>query len=234
MATDLVEHDDLTPMVMIQSAIDQKLDPDQLRTLVDMQREWQQDRAREAYNMSMKLAQEEMPIVVRDAVNNHTKKRYAKLETVSNQIKPIYTKHGFSLSYGTESSQLEKHVRVICDCMHDKGHTRTYRGDFPYDEEGAKGNANKTAIQAVGSTLSYARRYLKLMIFDVTVADEDNDGQNGAVITPDQIGDINDLLLSTNSDITRFLKWAGVESLDKMPASKFQEAMTFLQRKAKR
>lgn len=59
---------------------------------------------------------------------------------------------------------------------HVGGHCKRYEGDFPLYKAGAKGNDNKTAIQATGSTFSYARRYLTYLIFNLTVADEDTDG----------------------------------------------------------
>ena len=58
--------------------------------------------------------------------------------------------------------------------------------DLALDGVGLKGNPNKTAVQASGSTISYGRRYLKLMVFDVVLTNEDNDG-NAPEKTPDEI-----------------------------------------------
>lgn len=236
MSTALVEHESLTPLEMIRTFIERPdSDPAGLEKLMDLYDRWKNDSAREAYMAAMKACKEELPIVVRDAENRHTQSRYARLETVSLGIDPITTKHGFSLSYGTADSPKEEHVRILCDCMHEGGYSQRYQLDCPYDSAGAKGTVNKTPIQAMGSTISYGRRYLKLMIFDVTVANEDDDGQQGAVITPDQIGEINDLLVSFNAtrgDFDRFLRFMEVESLDRIPAKKFQDAVSHLKRKA--
>lgn len=227
MATDLVETE-VTPMSLIQIGLEQNVDPDRLGKLMDLQDQWQRNKSRAAYMSSMKSCKESLPIVVRDAENTHTRSRYARLETVSQRIDPIITQLGFSLSYGTDDSPQPEHVRIVCDCMHEGGHSQRYQLDCPYDAVGTKGNANKTAIQAMGSTISYGRRYLKLMIFDVTVANEDNDGQDGAVLSGEQIASINsllDALVFTDDQFRRFLAWAGVESLDKVPATKFDSAI---------
>lgn len=226
--TRIVEHRDITPIQILQTAVELGRNADELAKLMDLQERYERDKARKAYMAAMKACKENLPIVVRDAENTHTRSRYAKLENVSQKIDPTITSHGFSLSYGTEESNQPEHVRVICDCMHDGGHSQRYQLDCPYDTAGAKGTANKTAIQGMGSTISYGRRYLKLMIFDITVADEDNDGQDGAMLTGDQIASINSLLdaLSfTDDQFRRFLTWAGAESLDKVPAKKFDSAI---------
>lgn len=234
MATDLQETN-LTPLSLIATAIERTdIDPDRLGKLMDLHERWTHDKAREAYMSAMKACKESLPIVVRDAENSHTRSRYARLETVSQKVDPIITRHGFSLSYGTAESNKDDHVRIVCDCMHEGGHSQQYQLDCPYDSAGSQGTKNKTAIQAMGSTISYGRRYLKLMIFDVTVANEDNDGIDAATIGPGQTERINTLLdqiQATDEDFARFLAWAGVDTLDKMPITKFDDAVRFLNKK---
>ncbi len=226
----LVEHK--TPLASIlERAIDKGVDADTVGKFLAMQEREQANRAREAYNVAMKACQEDMPTVVRDRKNDHTKKMYATLESVSQTIKPVYTKHGFSLSYGTLQSPKDNHVRIVCDCMHEAGHTQQYQLDCPYDTDGAKGTANKTPIQGMGSAVSYGRRYLKLMIFDVVIAEEDNDG-NGAKVTEDHIVTLNEWIESTNTDLVRFLAWLNIESLADMPLKQFGKALSELKRKA--
>jgi hypothetical protein len=231
----LVEQRDVTPMQLIQAAVTQSdIDPDRLEKLMALQERWEKNEAQKAYNIAMKACQEEMPTVVSDSVNKHTKSKYPKLETVTRIIKPTYTKHGFSLSFGSRESPLPNHLLITCDCMHDKGHTRQYELNCPYDTAGAQGTANKTPIQGMGSSASYGRRYLKLMIFDVSVVDEDNDGQDAACITEQQLVTLNEWIESTNTDLPRFLKWLAIDKLTDMSAEQFDTAMYELKRKAKR
>jgi hypothetical protein len=55
---------------------------------------------------------------------------------------------------------------------------RKYHLDGALDDAGKDGTKNKTGIQAMGSTVSYLRRYLVCMIFNVST-DDDNDGNGG-------------------------------------------------------
>ena len=56
---------------------------------------------------------------------------------------------------------------VLLDISHPCCHTERYHGDFPADVAGPKGGGNKNPVQGVGSTLSYARRYLKVLALDL-------------------------------------------------------------------
>lgn len=137
-----------------------------------------------AFNEAMSAAQAEMPQVERDAQNQQTNSWYAKLETLNEAAVPIYTKHGFSLSFGEQDCPKEGHIRIVCHCSHKAGHTRLYHGDVPLDLAGIKGNPNKTQTHAFGSTNSYGRRYLTLLIFNIVMADEDDDGQEAGGPSP--------------------------------------------------
>lgn len=139
-----------------------------------------------AFNDSMSACQSEMPQVERDAENEQTHSWYTRLETLSDAAVPVYTKHGFSLSFDEEDSPKEGHIRVVCYCSHKAGHTRKYRGDVPLDIAGIKGNVNKTPTHAFGSTKSYGRRYLTLDIFNIVMKGEDDDGNAGGGPDPNK------------------------------------------------
>lgn len=139
--------------------------------------------AEAAFNDAMARAQAEIQPVVNNAVNTHTRSSYAKLSEIDKAITPIHTKFGLSISYDTETKNEADPVptdmlRIVAIVSHSGGHSRRYHIDLPPDVAGAQGTTNKTKLQGLGSTNSYGRRYLKLMIFNVSTMD-DNDG-NGA------------------------------------------------------
>ncbi len=185
-----------------------------------------------AFNESMRASQEEMPKVLRNKRNEQTNSKYADLEKVNDAIVPVYTKHGFSLSFGTDSSSLEGHIGITCMVSHVQGHSRPYRCDMPLDLVGLKGNANKTATHAHGSTMSYGRRYLALLIFNVTLTNEDRDGnQKSDRLTTDQVTALNDLIKEVAADRARFLAYIGADSVESIPAAKFNTAKAALESK---
>ena len=162
---------------------------EKIRALLDMRREEEAAAKRVAYIAAMTLTQNEMEPVVRKAENKHTKSKYAKLEKIDEAIRPIYTKHGFNLEFNSRHLDADT-VLILCECSHRDGHSKQFELAGKLDMSGAQGTANKTSIQGLGSSVSYLRRYLTCMIFNVTLTDEDNDGNKDADGKPvDKFGD---------------------------------------------
>ncbi|SDH70522.1 ERF superfamily protein [Pseudomonas sp. BS3767] len=177
-------------LTMIQrAATDPAFDADKMQKMMEMYERHTDRTAAAAFNAAMVRAQSEIGPVFRDKFNAQTNSSYAALESIDRKISPVYTLHGFSLSFGTGDSPLVGHIRTVCDCMHEAGHTKTYHVDLPIDAAGIKGSVNKTGVHASGSTFSYARRYLTMMIFNVVLTNEDNDG-NGDGDQPPSIGEL--------------------------------------------
>ncbi|AZD07521.1 Phage related protein [Pseudomonas chlororaphis] len=164
-------------LTMIQrAATDPAFDADKMQKMMEMYERHTDRTAAAAFNAAMVRAQAEIGPVFRDKLNAQTNSAYAALESIDRKISPVYTGYGFSLSFGTGDSPLAGHIRTVCDCMHEAGHTKQYHVDLPIDSAGIKGSVNKTGVHASGSTYSYARRYLTMMIFNVVLTNEDDDG----------------------------------------------------------
>lgn len=166
------------------AARDPAFDVAKLEALLRMQREVVQEQAKREFSAAMALAQSEMLPVVRDAANDHTRSRYARLETIDQQMRPIYTKNGFSVRYGSGTQPRDGWIRITCTVAHQAGYSEEHHLDAPLDFAGAQGRANKPAIQAVGSSITYLRRYLLCMVFNVVLADEDDDGEATRISRP--------------------------------------------------
>lgn len=230
--------------VITRAASDPNFDVEKLDRLLAMQERVAQRTAEMAFNAAMQAAQSEMPQVYRDAKNEQTRSRYARLESISAAIRPVITQHGFSLSYGTDTSPLKDHYRVTCVVAHAGGFSRTYFADIPTDANGMKGSQNKTATHAFGSTMSYGRRYLLLMVFDIALTNDDDDGQSaggynarrqpmtgGDAITDEQASQIRALATEVGADIGRFLNYFKAESIPDIPAARYAEAVRLLEAK---
>lgn len=135
--------------------------------------------AERAYNCAMSKAQAAMPTVVRTKRNDHTRSTYADLSDIEEQAMPIAYKHGFSVSFTPAGKDQSGNLLIDWCLMHEGGHTRTGQAGFPLDGAGAQGKTNKTGIQAMGSTMTYGRRYLICNLFNIAT-DDDNDGNNDA------------------------------------------------------
>lgn len=223
---------DANPMTLLQSALEKGVTPDELRQWMDLRDRWVKEQAEAQFAQAMNACQLEMPDVVKDANNPFLKSKYAKQESVNRAIRPVYTAHGFSLSYTSEPSPINGYVRIHCDCSHVGGCTKRYSGDFAVDGTGMKGGSNMNAIQGMGSTFSYARRYLALLIFNISIVDEDTDGGPPPTrITPDQIDWLEKLLEDSGADRSKFLKWVNIDRLELMPSRDYPKAEAMLKRK---
>lgn len=145
---------------------------DKIERLFAMHQQLMAKEAEAAFNAAMARAQANIVPIVTNAYNEHTKSRYAKLAAINKAITPIYTAEGLSISFDSADSPIKDYMRIIAIVSHAQGHSRQYHLDMPPDDTGVKGTVNKTMVQATGSTNAYGRRYLVLMIFNVSTEDD--------------------------------------------------------------
>lgn len=144
---------------------------------------WERGEARKAeaaFNVAMTDAQQEMRPVAADATNPQTRSKYASYKALDDALRPIYTKHGFALSFNTGDAALPEYVRVLCKVRHRGGHAEPHYIDMPADGKGARGGDVMTKTHATGSAVSYGMRYLLKMVFNVAVGEHDDDGNRAA------------------------------------------------------
>lgn len=149
---------------------------DKIERLMALWERGEANRAEAQFNAAMSEAQQAMRPVEADAYNPSTKSRYASYEALDSALRPIYTKHGFALSFNTADAPLPDYIRVLCAVTHTGGCAKSYAIDMPTDGKGARGGDVMTKTHAVGSGVSYGMRYLLKMIFNVAVGESDDDG----------------------------------------------------------
>jgi hypothetical protein len=176
--SDIVTHDGADALMgfIERASRDPDFDVAKFESLLRMRRELQRDIEQREYNAAMAAAQSEMEPIVRDATNTHLRNRYARLEKIDAGVRPVYTRHGFSVSYGSEVPAGPNLIRITCTVAHRGGFFKTEYLDSELDATGTQGGRSKTPIQAVGSSVTYLRRYLLCMVFNIMLADEDDDG----------------------------------------------------------
>lgn len=165
--------------VISRAAADPGTDVDKLARLMGLYERVQERGAEQAYNDAMNAAQEEMRPVAADANNPSTKSRYASYAALDRALRPIYTRHGFSVSFDTEDGAPADHVRVVCKVGHRVGHKERPHLDMPADGKGAKGGDVMTKTHAIGAAITYGKRYLLGMIFNIAIGEDDDGNSNG-------------------------------------------------------
>jgi hypothetical protein len=142
-------------------------------------------RMRREYNVAMAATQAAMAPVIRATPNKHLNTKYATYDDIDAIMRPIYSEHGFSVTFGTETPNAVGNIRIACVVHHVGGwDEKDLALEAPPDSSGSAGKANKTGVQAVGSTVSYLRRYLLCMAFNIVLANEDDDGEGSRTKPP--------------------------------------------------
>ena len=214
----------LTPMDMLNQAVERGANIDVLEKLMGLQERWEKNHARKAFDAAIAAAKAEITPVVRNA-EGHNSKRYADFAAIARAVDPIISRHG--LSYRFRSTQSDK-INVTCVLSHKDGHCEETTLSGPADTSGSK-----NAIQAIGSTLTYLQRYSLVQALGLA-ASNDDDGKAagfGNVVSEEQADAIRSLALEVKADLPRFLKYLDVESIADIPASRFEQAKHALEAK---
>lgn len=218
------------------AARDPNVDIEKMERLFAMQERMMTMRSEQEFNAAFARAQKAMAPVARNKRNTQTNSNYADLAAINDAITPIYTEHGFGMTFSTLPSEAD-HVGVAATLTHEGGFSKDYAVQVPLDAAGLKGNANKTATHAYGSTLTYGRRYAKLMVWDIATED-DTDAQTKRRQEPEielineaQETRIRDLLEAIDMNPKAFCTFYKIERVGEIPQVKFDTVIRNLEAK---
>lgn len=211
------------------------LNPEQLTAILDAQERILDRQAKQDFSIAMANAQAEMPVVFKGEHNKQTNSSFESLDGLNKAISPVYTKHGFSISFGTDESPSEDMIRITAEVTHRGGWSKDYHYDLPYDLAGIKGSVNKTKIHASGSTLTYGRRYLLKLIFNLITSDDTDDDGNTAepieTLKKDEIANIEALLSEVGTSAEDYLKATAYQNIEDIPRTRYAAAVHTLEMK---
>lgn len=221
---------------LIAAASDPRVTIAKMKELNEFRRQVMMEEAEDQFKMALAAARAEMAPIEADAANDSTKSKYATHAAVNKAIQPIYSKHGLMISFNTADCPIPDHKRVLA--LVERGmFTRTYQYDVAVVTKGPKGNDVMTLTHAGGSALEYGKRYLLLMIFNLTIegkrnVDDDGNAAGGIFkIDEDQLAELIDLADRAGADKRKFCQLLKVESMADIPLKRFEEAKSQLIRK---
>lgn len=226
----------MTPMEMVAFAVQSGQSLDTVRELMQLEREWKADKAREAYVAAMAAFKSEPIRITKDREVDYTYNgkrtnyRHASLAEVVDAVVAAMGKHG--LSHRWETKQEGNVITVTCTITHQLGHSEQTTLSGSPDESGGK---NK--IQAIGSTVTYLQRYTLMAATGVAAADMDDDGvkaeAQAQTISAEQVAELEKLITDVGADRAGYLRYLKVESLDQLPAKSYRAAVQALEAKRK-
>lgn len=218
--------------VIERAAMNPNVDIDKMERLLQMQERIMERQAKAAYDAAYADMQNDLPeIVERGGIkdrNGNVQSKYALWEDINEAIKPVLAKHGFGISFRT--GQHDGRIVVTGVLSHRDGHREETTMELPTDTSGSK-----NAVQAVGSSTSYGKRYTAQALLNLTSRGEDDDGQaaGAKVITTEQRNELQGIIEKIGGDVATFCQWAKVDSLASIPAQSFDKAKQALVAKAK-
>ena len=179
---DLVNQDEqqlpsLAPIVQLVAS--KQINPEQLKELLEIQREHDADLAKKAYHHAMAEFRKRVPKIEKDSVvdftssKGRTNYRHASLANTLNTINGLLGELGLNPSFITDDSDPSM-IRITCVLTHKDGHSTENAMGGPPDTSG-----NKNLLQARSSTVTYLQRYTLFSILGLASSD-DNDGADGA------------------------------------------------------
>lgn len=187
---------------------------EKIQQMLDMHLGLKSEQAKSAYFSAFALMQPKLPTVVeRGQIKNkfgQVQSKYALWEDVVETFAPVLAQYGFALSFRTQNG--DGKLRVTAILAHRDGHTEETSLELPLDTSGSK-----NAVQAVGSSVSYGKRYTAFALLNIATRGEDDDGQSAvarAGITEEQASDLFDLIAETSTDVNKFLQAANLSPLD--------------------
>ena len=175
----------ITPMAMINLAVQQGADIDKLTKLMDLQERWEKNEARKAFNEAFAAFKAEAVKVIKNKLVSAgplSGKKYAELFSVVDAVTPALSQHGLSASWSMTKDEKDW-MEVTCTLKHIKGHSESVSMGGPPDAGGAK-----SAIQARASTTTYLQRYTLKAICGVSESGDDTDGASNKGPEPDGEG----------------------------------------------
>lgn len=219
--------------VIAQAVVDPRVDIEKMERLFALHQQAQADDRKRKFQASLAKLQAACPQISKDGrivVKGQERSRYAKLETILETVQPLMQQFGFAISYNEVSEGMPAGMKKItATLMHEDGHSDTKEMTVPIDT-----SDYRTGIQSIGSTVSYARRYLLKMHLNIVERNEDDDGQGGGrFISEEQVKDLETLIQDVKADKARFLEYMGVETLAAIPLRDRTKAVNALEAKRK-
>jgi len=167
----------LDPAALIAKAIEHAVPVETLERLLAMRAALAQESARSAFFTAMARFQAQIPpIQKRQVAKVQTKSgssftyHYADLGDIVTAIRPALAACELSLSFDTALK--DRMLTVIASVHHAQGHSASSTFSVPLDSE-----TRMSPSQAMGSALTYARRYAMCAALGIVTAEDDDDAQ---------------------------------------------------------
>lgn len=170
----VAEPQQVTPMSMLQIAVQRGASIEQMAQLMDLQERHERNEARKAFVVALNAFKADPPTVLKSArvAFGNTQYSHAALDAASEAIGAALAKHAISHRWNVE--QHDGKIKVTCILTHALGHSESVTMEASPDTSGSK-----NSIQAIGSAVSYLQRYTLFTASGIAPKNVDDDGRGG-------------------------------------------------------
>lgn len=164
--------------VISNAASNPAVDIDKFERMIAVQERLEARQAEVAFADAFANLQVDLPIITMNGEIVHKGQvisQFADWPNINKAITPILHRHGFGLSFKPATASGSNMVAVTARLRHRLGHIDEATVEGPTDTSGAK-----NAAQSLGSSLSYYKRYGGVLILNLTIEGEDDDGSSAA------------------------------------------------------
>lgn len=169
------------PEALLRFAVEHKADVETIERLMNVRRELKAEQAKAAYDEAMSAFQSECPIIIKEKGvpdrSGRTAYKYAPIESIEVQIRPLLRRYGFSHTFDTDTASEAGWVIAKCLVKHRDGHSEVSTAKFPL--------GTKTQImsdtQCYAAALTFANRRALCNAYGLILAGEDMDGRTGKI-----------------------------------------------------
>lgn len=210
--------------VISRAASDPSTDVDKLERLLGMYERITARQAEAEFTAALAEMQPELPVIAergKISIGSGKPQAYALWEDINDAIKPLLARYGFALSFRTGHE--DGRIVVTGVLSHRAGHSERTTIQLPADTSGSK-----NAVQAVGSSTSYGKRYVACALLNITSRNDpdDDDGvmAGARTITDAQRDELLNLAEEVGADKRAFCEYMGRDSIASIPARDFRKA----------
>lgn len=219
----------VTPMAMLQVAVANGFDLARIEQLMELERRWKADKAREAYYEALAAFKAKPVLVTKDKKNTQYNSMYASIGNFVNTVNAAMAPHGLNARWTIDQSDK---ITVTCILSHTLGHSESVPMSGPPDTSGSK-----NPLQQIKSTITYLEISTYQAVTGIVSQDAilDDDGNaSGNTITAEQVANLEALITEVAADRAAFLKYCKAETLEGINAKFYKTAVSMLQRKRKK
>ena len=233
-APEAVQVPAVTPLTMIERAIEKGADVAMIEKLMELQERNDRNLGLRAFDAAIAAAKAEIPPIHKNrkvdftTAKGRTHYTHEDMAEVARTVDPILSRYG--LSYRFRTSQDNRILTVTCILSHRDGYSEETTLNGAADESG-----NKNHIQAIGSAATYLQRDTLKLALGLAASDDD-DGRTAEkveTISADQFFAMQGLIESTATDPVKFAQYLKVENLETLTLKQFDTAMAALRHKQK-